>query len=61
MNLEDLPFMMKPEEVAQFLRLSPENGDETVRRLARTKQLKGKKVGGLWRFPREVVVRYANS
>ena len=49
--------VLTAEEVAEYLRIHP----YTVRRLARTGKLPGFKVGGQWRFKKEVIDKKLNK
>lgn len=54
----EMPEIMTAPEVAKFLRLSDKSGEQTIRRLARGKKLKGFLVGNRWRFKKEAVENY---
>lgn len=48
--------MMTVDQVARITRVSP----ETIYRLARRGELPGRKIGRIWRFPREAILEYLN-
>lgn len=51
------PLYYTPEEIALALRVS----EETIRRQLREKQIKGQKVGRIWRIPREEAIKLLGS
>lgn len=57
----DLPAIMTASEVAKYLRLSAKTGEQTIRRLAREKKIKGFLIGNRWRFHREQVVNLSRG
>lgn len=48
--------LLTTDEVARLLRIST----ETVRQLAASRKLPGRKIGRAWRFPHAAIVSYVN-
>jgi excisionase family DNA binding protein len=51
------PLYYTPEEIAAALRVS----EETIRRQLREGQIKGQKVGRMWRIPRDEAIKLLGS
>ena len=59
--MSDLPEIMTASEVATMLRLSPKAGYQTIYKWAREGKITAFKVGDLWRFRRESVMRFLEA
>lgn len=59
--MNELPEIMTSHEVAAYLRLSPKNGWQSVQSWAREKKIDAVKIGDLWRFPKESVLRFVEK